>query len=148
MTALVTPERLISSLDWELSEAERQDAKETVEYLSELARAHGRAWELTCPPIVAGTILAAAKRYMRNADGYTVSRAGDETLGWDGIGDKAGAPYFTDRELKVIRMVAGRTGLSSVPVLAWGSRNTLPEGHVPDPDGGKPFPLRAAGDPW
>lgn len=150
MASLVELDRLVGSLDWELTPSEVADGLDTLEYLSDLARTHAsQAWEYTCPPIVRGTILAAAKRYMRNADGYTQSRAGDETLGWDGLGDKAGAPYFTTNEIGVIRACVGRVGFASVVVNAWGtSKNRVSDGLVPTGDNSKPFPLYGGDGPW
>lgn len=150
MTALVETDRLVGSLDWELTPSEVADAADTLEYLSDLARTHaGQVWEYLCPPIVRGTILAAAKRYMRNADGYTQSRAGDETLAWDGQGDKAGTPYFTSQEIAVIRACVGRVGFGSVTVNAWGtSNNRVVSGYVPTGPDSKPFPLYGGDGPW
>jgi len=152
MTALVDTERLTARLDWELSPAELADAADTLEYLSDLARQHGRAWEDAAPAIVKSTILAAAVRYMRNSDGLTQSRAGDETMAWDGIGDKAGAPYFTDAEVATIRSAAGVGGITAVPTYAWGSSaNRVRDvvGLVPTGADSKPFPLFASDEsPW
>lgn len=150
MTSLVDIDRAEKALDWDLTDAECIDLEDQAEYLSDLARQEGgQTWPTVCPSIVESTIRAALVRYMRNADGYTQSRAGDETLGWDGIGDKAGAPYFTASELKTIRTAGGRRAFGSVLMNAWGSSNRLRDGNVPDPDGGKPFPLFPNGDgPW
>ncbi len=150
MTALVDYAKVVRALDWELEPAEVEDAEQQAEYLSNVARINGRPWPESAPPIVVNTIEAALKRYLRNAYGLTQTRAGDETMGWDGIGDKAGAPYFTDAELKVIRLCSGQNGFSSVLVNAWGtSGNRLPQGHVPVADGSKPFPLFPSDEgPW
>lgn len=144
MQALAPLDELVAVLDWELSDAEKADAADALEYLSDLARELGRPWPdaAHAPRIVCSTVRRAAKRYMSNAEGLTQSRAGDETLGWDGIGDKAGTPYFTETERKIIRGAAGSTSLASVGVYAWGSGLKRPDdGLVPVEDGSKPFPL-------
>jgi len=150
MTSLVDVTRAEKALDWELNEAERTDLEDQAEYLSDLARQEGgQSWPTVCPSVVEHTIRAALVRYMRNYEGLTQTRAADETQAWDGLGDKAGAPYFTAAELKTIRAAAGRRTFGSILVNAWGTSNRLRDGHVPDPDGGKPFPLFPSGDgPW
>jgi hypothetical protein len=97
---------------------------------------------------------------MTNPSGYTQSRAGDETLGWnDTQGENAGTVYFTDEEQKLLAEIGGRkAGLVSVGVSAWDSNirryrnrprhhrgNDLPAGFVPS-ESGKDFPLYASED--
>jgi hypothetical protein len=95
---------------------------------------------------------------MTNPSGYTQSRAGDETLGWnDTQGENAGTVYFTDDEQKLLVQIGGRKpGLVSVGVSAWNSDirsyrgrrlrgNDLPAGFVPS-ESGKDFPLYASED--
>ncbi|MFE7553213.1 hypothetical protein ACFU6J_35050, partial [Streptomyces gardneri] len=46
---------------------------------------------------------------MRNPNGYTQSRAGDETLAWsDAHGRGAGSVYFTREEIRFLEELAGR----------------------------------------
>jgi hypothetical protein len=89
---------------------------------------------------------------MDNPQGYTQSRAGDETLGWnDSQGENAGTVYFTADEQKLLAEIGGkRPGLVSVGVSAWGSdirRYRHRASYVPTDQ--SPFPLyRDEEEPW
>jgi hypothetical protein len=90
---------------------------------------------------------------MTNPSGYTQSRAGDETLGWnDTQGENAGTVYFTDEERKLLAEIGGkRAGLMSAEVSAWNSvRRPVSVGLVPvDKPGEDPFPLFSDEvEPW
>ena len=80
---------------------------------------------------------------MRNPNGYTQSRAGDETLAWsDAHGRDAGSVYFTREEIRLLEELAGRKpGISSVVVSAWGTSCRRRKGLVPVDYGGDRFPL-------
>ncbi|MEU5433825.1 hypothetical protein AB0G73_10650 [Streptomyces sp. NPDC020719] len=89
-------------------------------------------------------VLKATARYLRNPNGYTQSRAGDETLAWsDAHGRDAGTVYFTREEMRLLAELAGRKPtLTSVTVSAWGTSRRPPQGLVPvDYHGGDRFPL-------
>mgnify|MGYP003471663081 FL=1 len=89
-------------------------------------------------------------RFLRNPEGYTQSRAGDESVAWnDAAGENAGTVYFTEDEIKLLRSLAGKSPtVVSAPISAWGPQRKAPVGLVPA-EGGKPFPLFASeDDPW
>lgn len=157
---------LLKRLDWELDDAEREHAEAALETASNLVRAYGRSnWgtmedgTYVPVPVTASTIaIAAARRYMVNSDGYTVSRAGDETVGWDELGDKAGSVYLTDEEKRLIRALVSPPSPVGVQTYTWGQtmrrRRRVSElgvddiaGYVPV-DGGRPFPYYQGGGPW
>lgn len=150
MESLATLEDLKGRLDWTLDEDEERVGEAALEDASDLARAYGKAswFDTTTSPRLARTlVLKAAARYMKNPDGYTQSRAGDETLGWsDAAGENAGTVYFTKDEIKLLERLAGRSqGVMSVPILAW--RTTAARSRFPDteyaPTDTKPFPWEA-----
>jgi hypothetical protein len=90
---------------------------------------------------------------MDNPSGYTQSRAGDETLGWnDSQGENAGTVHFTADEQKLLAEIGGRKpGLVSAQVSAWNSvRRPVSAGLVPvDPPQQEPFPLFSDEvEPW
>jgi hypothetical protein len=149
--ALAALEDLKARLEWELDADETRAAHAALEDLSDQALHYGRStWTAaTVPALVRNTILAATTRYLRNPDGYTQSRAGDETLTWTDRGHDAGTAYFTDRETKLIQGFAGRAGIGSIPVVAWGNKRRYAPGYVPVQGGGDPFPLYADEiEPW
>jgi hypothetical protein len=149
--ALATLEDLKARLEWELDADETRAAHGALDDLSDQALHYGRStWTAaTVPTLVRNTILAATTRYLRNPDGYTQSRAGDETLTWSDRGHDAGTPYFTEREVKLISGFAGRAGIGSIPVTAWGSGKRTTLGYVPVRGGGDPFPMFADEvEPW
>jgi hypothetical protein len=158
-----TLEELKARLDWTLDADEERIATSALEDASDLASFHaGRDWPdvTSAPRLVRTLVLKACSRYMTNPSGYTQSRAGDETLGWnDTQGENAGTVYFTDDEQKLLVQIGGRKpGLVSVGVSAWNSDirryrarprrhhgNALPAGFVPS-ESGKDFPLYASED--
>jgi hypothetical protein len=147
-----TLDELTGRLDWTLDADELRIAAGALEDASDLARGYGRDWDAaTAPRLVRTLVLKACKRYMPNPNGYTQSRAGDETLGWnDAAGENAGTVYFTADEQKLLKGLAGKApGLVSAPITAWGPQRKAQVGLVPVQGGQKPFPLFADEvDPW
>ena len=152
MEPFATLDELTGRLDWTLDADELRIAATALEDASDLARGYGRDWDAaTAPRLVRTLVLKACKRYMPNPNGYTQSRAGDETLGWnDAAGENAGTVYFTADEQKLLKGLAGKApGLVSAPITAWGPQRKRPVGLVPVEGGQKPFPLYADEvDPW
>lgn len=149
---------LTNRLDWELDDDEVRIATAALEDASDLAAHHGRDWpDDAVPRLVRTLVLRACKRYMDNPNGYTQSRAGDETLAWsDDQGENAGTVYFTDDEIKLLAGLAGKkAGLASAQVSAWGTvircrepGRMDPAGLVPVDYDGRAFPLFSDGGPW
>ncbi|MFI5861815.1 hypothetical protein [Streptomyces sp. NPDC051546] len=141
-------------LDWDLDPDELRIAAGALEDASDLAATYGRDWpEASLPRLVRTLVLKAAARYMRNPNGYTQSRAGDETLAWsDAHGRDAGSVYFTREEIRLLEELAGRKrGITSVAVSAWGTKPQRAEasGLVPvDYSPAAPFPLFGDEGPW
>lgn len=157
MELLADIEDLLSRLDWELDDEEVSVAEGALEDASSLVRAHGNPlWGLedgVPTPALARTIaLSSARRFMVNTYGLTASRAGDETMQWGDVGDKAGAPYLTRREEQLLARLArgNRSGLVSVPTFAWQSRPAPRPfaGHVPAEGPTRAFPMFAEEGPW
>jgi hypothetical protein len=162
-TIFATLDELKARLDWTLDADEERIATSALEDASDLAVYHvGRdfADAVSAPRLIRTLVLKACKRYMNNPSGYTQSRAGDETLGWnDDAGENAGTVYFTDDEQKLLSEIGGRKpGLVSAGVSAWNSNirlyrsrqhrhhgNDLPAGYIPS-DSGKDFPFYASED--
>lgn len=161
-TIFATLDELKARLDWTLDADEERIATSALEDASDLAVYHvGRdfADAASAPRLVRTLVLKACKRYMANPQGYTQSRAGDETLGWnDTQGENAGTVYFTNDEQKLLMEIGGRKGgIVSVGVSAWNSNirlyrsrrgrhgNDLPAGFVPS-EAGKDFPFYASED--
>lgn len=125
MEPLVELEELLKRLDWELDDDEKAMALGFLEDATVLVLAHGvPTWTAETAPQTAKTIaLSAARRLMVNPDGNTQSRAGDETLAWDGIGEDAGSVYLTGNEKKLLARLTGRGGqVFSVQTYSWGTR--------------------------
>ena len=146
-----TIEELTARLDWDLDAKELLMAEAALEDASDLARGIGKqSWvdASTAPRLVRTTVLQACKRYMQNPAGYTQSRAGDETLGWADIGDRAGAVYFTKDEQALLRGLAGQaSGLYIANTYAWSSRpDKQVDVFVPTNVTPIGFPLFALGD--
>ena len=152
MEPFVTLIELKARLDWVLDSDEEREAESALEELSDDARHYGRNWldAATAPRQVFNLVLKAAKRHLRNPDGYTQSRAGDETLAWTDRGEQAGSAYFTRPEIKMLQRL-GNTTIVSVPVTAWGRMKQSAPGYVPVAGyvGEKSFPYYAdENEPW
>ncbi|SNS50324.1 hypothetical protein [Actinacidiphila glaucinigra] len=151
--AYATLDELKGRLDWDLDPDELRIAAGALEDASDLAVAYGREWpEDKVPRLVRTLVLKAAARYLRNPNGYTQSRAGDETLAWSDIGRDAGTVYYTREEIRLLEELAGRKrGIVGVPVSAWGTKPQSVDagGYVPVDYGGDTFPLFGdAVNPW
>ncbi|MFC0622821.1 hypothetical protein [Kribbella deserti] len=152
---LVTITELAARLPFELDADETREAEGAIADLSDDARLYGKPGWLSpavTPVPVKNLILKAAGRHMKNHDGYTTSRAGDETVAWTDRGHDAGSAYFTDRELKALRAMANHTaGLYSVEIIAWHQPRPPQrrEGLVATQEPNRPFPLFNRDDsPW
>ncbi|WP_326554670.1 hypothetical protein [Micromonospora sp. NBC_01813] len=143
-------------LDFTLSEQEATAVSAALEDLSNEARfIADREWSDVdnLPNPVRNTVVKAATRWARNMNGYVLSRAGDETLQWANVGEEAGAPEFTAKEIKLIRAVGdGRQGapfFGSIEVYAYVRPGTFDHGYLGTVNGGnKPFPFNQPGGGW
>lgn len=147
MEPFATLEELQNRLDWTMDDGEERVAESALEDASEMARAYGRDWEdaAVAPRLIRTLVLKACARYMKNYQGYTQSRAGDEQVTWsDRAGEDMGTVYFTRDEIKLIEGLAGRrTSLISVPITAWNARYGIDNGTRPVDyaEDGKYFPM-------
>lgn len=148
MAAFATLDELKARLDWTLDADEERIATSALEDASDQACYHGKEWSVdTAPRMVKTLVLKSAARYMKNPEGYTVSRAGDETAQWDDVSG-AGEVIFTPEEIKVLRALAGKGTIGSIPVTAWGPQKKTAEGYVPI-EGGGYFPFFSSDtSPW
>lgn len=133
---LATVDELQARLDWVLDAGEQGVAEGALEDLSDDARFYGASsWtdDLVAPRQVKSLVLRAAARFMRNPDGYTQSRAGDETLAWADQGENAGSAFFTQKEQQMLGRIAGTntSSIVSVPLEAWGPSKRTGPGLVP-----------------
>lgn len=150
MEPFATLDELKARLDWDLEPEEERAAQAALEDLSEWARYYGRNWTSTgAPRLVRSIVLSAAARWLRNPDGYTQSRAGDETLAWTDRGESSGSATFTKTEIESLRRLARPPAFGALVVSAWNSQQgRQPVGEVPA-EGGKAFPYYASLDgPW
>lgn len=149
--AFVSLTDLEDSIDFELDEQGKRQAKRRLEMASNLARyTAGIEWpDDKCPAIVRDIVLNMVERYMRNPDAYNTSRAGDETVGW-ADGDERGNWYLTEEEKAILTSLGKPSfGIGSISVSVWGTRptpNTIFV-HTDPVVTGDLFPLFAADDP-
>lgn len=140
--------------DWTFDDDEERVALGYLEEATDLARAYGRFdWTAAIVPrMVKNIVISAVRRYMRNPEGYTTSRAGDETVAWQEQGDVAASIFFSKSEIKLIRSLAGTTGLRSAQATAWGPVRKGPEAYtvpVSGWPGEEPFPYFSdPTEPW
>lgn len=155
MEPFATLDELQNRLDWTMDEGEERVAESALEDASDLARAYGRVWwdetlsMNTAPRLIRTLVLKACARYMKNYQGYTQSKAGDESVMWsDAAGADMGTVHFTKDEIKMIESLAGRrTAVISAPIVAWKISPVTDQGYVPDgTPAGKDFPMFQAGE--
>lgn len=138
MNALATIEQLAEHLPYTMDEDEEREAAGALIDLSDEARHCGSPqWTSpgNTPQAVVNLVLRAARRHMKNYDGYVESRAGDETVRWSDRGvEFSGTASFTPAEQKRLAEIGGyrRTGFHSVGVYAHNKGGYAPVGLVPD----------------
>ncbi|WP_432482591.1 hypothetical protein [Kineococcus esterisolvens] len=153
MEPFATLDDLQGRLEWDLDPGEQAIARDALEALSEDARFYARRdWptRAAAPRQVFTLVIRAAARFMRNPDGYTQSRAGDETLAWTDRGENAGSPVFTKSEIAMLHQLGGGSRLQTAEVTAWRSQQRpVAAGLVPVDYGGDGFPMFSREDsPW
>ena len=151
MEPLVTLEELEAKLGQVLDDEEKRDAEGALEEASMLVRHYGAPWPdpAKAPQVAKTLVIRSVKRYLKNPDGYTQSRAGDESVAWDGLGDRAMAPYLTKAERQMAASAAGRGGVTSAPIQPWGELHEPKDEYIDVCGPGKPFPFYAWGvDTW
>src|SRR5690606_24446649 len=143
---LVTLEELEAKLGQTLDDEEKRDAEGALEEASMLVRHYGAPWPdpAKAPQVAKTLVIRSVKRYLKNPEGYTQSRAGDESVAWDGLGDRAMAPYLTKAERQMAASAAGRGGVTSAPIQPWGELRECQDIIVPSTDG-RPFPFIGGG---
>lgn len=151
---LATTDQLAERLPFVMSPEELREAEGALIDLSDDARRLGnRNWldAASAPEQVVNLVLRAAKRHMKNYEGYVQSRAGDETVVFSDRGESMGDASFTDGEARILReLVRGPSGFTTVAMgFDFPVRQALTVGFVPAQGGGDPFPMFADGvEPW
>jgi len=147
---LVSIDDLIARLPFVLDDDETREAEGALADLSFDAQSIGKAtWtdENSTPQAVKNLILRAAARHMKNYEGYTVSRAGDETVQW-AEQDTPGTATFTRDEKAMLKQMSGRMPfIGSVNVVAYNSQAVVRTQYAPTSTG-SPIPYWADGSPW
>lgn len=155
MNALASNTQLAERLPFVMDENDQREAVGAIEDLSDEARHYGNPrWispEAT-PYAVINLVLKAAARHMKNYEGYTSSRAGDEAVGWTDRGVEAGSATFTPAERDRLADLGGhqRNGFQSVNMFAFQRKTALrQEGLVPDATSSEPINFFSSDtEPW
>lgn len=149
MEPFATVDELQARLDFTMDDGERGVAQGALEDLTLDAMFHaGKEWTPQDVPIrVKSLVLRAAKRYMTNPDGLIQSRAGDETLVYTDLGERAGSAYFTPEEIKQLEEIGRvpKIGFGTIGFYTWGKNRPTRDGLVPMPPM-KDFPFFAKED--
>lgn len=151
---LVAIDDLIARLPFVMNDDDTREAEGALADLSFDAQALGSPhWQDadTTPLAVQNIIVRAAARHMKNYEGYTQSRAGDEAVQW-AEQDTPGQATFSDSEKTALKQLGGRGPfIGSVQMIAYPAANRQHRhvGYVPVDYGGQPFPLYADPvEPW
>jgi hypothetical protein len=148
VTALASVAEVNSRLDFDLDDIEKTAVSSALEDLSEEARFYSgeSRWEdpETVPALVKTTIAKAVARWARNMNGYVMSRAGDETVGWPQAEAEVGSPSFSARDIKLLKAIgSGRRSpgaFGTISVVAFAPR-TDADISIRMADGSKPIPF-------
>lgn len=148
---LVALTDLEARLPFALDDDEKREATGALEDLSFDAQAIGSAkWtdEANTPTAVKNLIVRAAARHMKNYEGYTVSRAGDETVQW-AEAETPGQAVFNEDEKRMLRQMGGSLPfIGGVGTYAYSNKPAPKVGYVPTTVGND-FPMFADGsEPW
>lgn len=152
MEPLVTLAELRTRLDWTLEVEEEGMALAALDDASNIVRAYGLNWTRANAPALAKTVVAkATARYLRNPEGYSISRAGEEHVEWGRVEGSEPGVFLTQAEQKMIANLARPSGIYTAPVFAWNGNKELKaeqQGYVPTQHGSK-FPYYSLDDsPW
>ena len=152
---LATVAELAARLPFEMDVDENREAEGALIDLSDEARHYGsERWTTTAntPSSVKNLVLRAAARHMKNYDGFTQSRAGDESVSWADKGAEAGSAHFTEIEQTRLGELGGfrRSGFHSVGAYAWGDKpqSAAIDGLVPDSGSNEPIQMYSNSEPW
>jgi hypothetical protein len=155
MDPLADVTELAARIPFVMDEDEIREATGALINLSDDARHYGNPKWLnaaTCPRQVTNLVLKAAARHMKNYEGYTLSAAGDERVGFTDRGVQSGSAHFTPDEIDRLSELGGfrRTGIYSVNTFAYGQTYTKPSnaGMVPDSGSNEPIQFYNDGTPW
>lgn len=152
---LATVVQLAARLPFVMDADETREATGALIDLSDEARHWGSVrWETEAdtPYPVVNLILKAAVRHMKNPDGFTQSRAGDESVSWTDRREEAGGASFTEGERKRLAELGGyrRSGFHSVGMVGWQrtERVNRTSGYVPAEGTDQLFPFFSSDGPW
>lgn len=149
-TALATPEMVEKRLEGDVTDDVRSMIEEYLEDASDQARYYGTNWtQANCPEPVKRLVALAVARFIRNPDGFTDSKAADESLGWQQLPDEyVGTVYFTPTEVERLQKMGNPRlpKFGSVQMAAHGTQLIPQDVHWPvSYANGKPFPLFTPG---
>ena len=118
-------EEVEDRLDFDLDEAYTKMALAALEDASEMAREYGKKnWpDNSCPRFVKTMVLNVVARYLRNPDGFVISRAGDETVTWSDLRGEATLRFTEQEREDLLELTRGPSTFGSVGVYAHRSRN-------------------------
>jgi hypothetical protein len=129
VTALASVTDVTTRLDFSLDDAEKAAVGGALEDLSEEALFYSGddRWDVDTAPGLVKTIVAkAVARWARNMNGYVISRAGDETVGWPKAEEEVGSATFSTREIKLLKAIgSGRkttSAFGTISVVAYAPR--------------------------
>lgn len=154
--ALATVDDVAARIEEDITPALEKLIVSALEEASDLARYYGKEWESEedAPPTVRRIVAAAAARWVRNPDGFSQNRAGDESLSWHEVKYDPGTIYLTDLEVERIQRLVTPVklpGFGSIQMQAWGGTPASDEIRVPwgniNPDF-ETFPLYSTDDPF
>lgn len=155
MEPLATIAELAERLGFVMDEDETREALGALQDLSDDARHYGSdAWQTPAeaPRPVVNLVLRAARRHMKNPDGFTSSRAGDESVAFNEKGEDAGSAVFTRAEQDRLAEWGGskKVGFWSVGAYAYGRKfRKRVEGLVPDEASNEPIQMFSCDEePW
>jgi hypothetical protein len=159
---LATIEELEAVLPFVMDDGERREATGALNDLSDEARHYGNPrWDgsddanpTAKPPYsITNLVLKAARRHMKNYEGFISSRAGDEAVGWTDRKEDAGSATFTREERERIKIIGGnqRSGFHSVDMFSSHKPGTTPTmpGLVPAEGSSNPVHMFSSDtEPW
>lgn len=122
MTAFAAVADVQARLDFELDELQQTSIESALDDLSDEARYYaGQSWDdlNEVPNLARVTVIKAVARWARNMNGYILSRAGDEAVGWPKAEGEVGSASLSSREIKLLKSIgSGRSAAGAFGTIS------------------------------
>lgn len=121
--ALVTQAEIEARLEFTMSADQLRMANAAIESLSiqalHITGLPATTTDATCPKWIKQIVLGALELHIRNPEGFSFSRAGEESVGWNSATPR-GLQFTAEQEAKLKKGTRmSSSGISSISTVSW-----------------------------